>query len=223
MAKVTFRRVLFALLSSFPAQAAATDFDLLALLYPKFPVEEAVEELPPGSRVGVLDWTFGTNPDPVRRLQASGKVTSFRIHLINGPGYNNRALGSYEPHHGLNLNKALESRHYKVINHLTSRAKLWCDLVTVDLVLSPVLEFERLSNKAQQNAVDAVKEGCPRARILLNPRLGTKPLPKYQIEHHGKNPPYCNGCSNSLDGDDAVDIDIERWKRATRSYSNRYV
>lgn len=217
------RRVLLSALSLIPSLATAADFDLLALMYPKFPVAQAIEELPQGSRIGVLDWTFGDNPEPVRRLQASGKVTAFRIHLINGPGANNNVLGPYEPHYRLNLNKALESRHHKVNNHLINRARLWCELVTVDLVISPVLEFERLSNKAQANAVAAVKEGCPRAKILLNPRIGTTAIKGHIVEHHGKNPPPCRGCSNSLDGDDALDINVPAWLGRTRDYAYRYV
>lgn len=217
------KRVLLCILSALPSLTHAADFDLLALMYPKFPVQATVQELPQGSRVGILDWTFGDDPAPVRRLQDSGKVTAFRIHLINGPGANNNVLGPYEPHYGLNLNQALENRHHKIINHLTRRARLWCDLVKVDLTLSPVLEFQGLSVKAQTAAVEAIKEGCPRARILLNPRIGTKALKGFIIEHHGKNPPPCRGCSTSLDGDDVVDIDVPKWLNATKGYEYKYV
>lgn len=216
--------------------SAAESYDALAFMYKKFPVNDFIQELPADSDVAILDWSFGTDTTPIKKLLDSERVDTLFIKLINGPGYNNHKLGKYEPHYGLNLNSALEQNNPKLINHLETRAKIYCDLVKehnessgevfsrqVKLAISPVLEFDHLSNRAQENMIAATKKGCATARIVLNPRLGSSALPNYTIEHHGGNPPACRGkCWTSLDGDELMDTNINKWKKRTRSYEKRF-
>ena len=111
--------MLIILLLSFRVSLASAEgvigVDLLALQHPLFPLEKIISDVPNGSALGVLLDTFGEDRSKISKALNSGKFSSFRIHLANGPGLRNGQLGIYENLSGLNIRsfekKIIEGDH----------------------------------------------------------------------------------------------------------------
>jgi hypothetical protein len=155
-------------------------YDLLALQHPLFPIEEVLGEIPNGSALGVLLDTFGEDRSRITQALSSGKFTSFRIHLANGPGLRNGQLGGYENLSGLTI-RSFES---KILNNdqtllktFVERAKFVNDLATrfpsIKCFLSPVLEHN-LSSESFSKLAEITRQAAPSCLIVNNPVSGWK-------------------------------------------------
>jgi len=193
--------------------------DMLAAQLPGFNMAKAAPYVAPNTALGILDYTFGADIAPIHRLLASGKFSTFRVHLINSSCIANSNCGSYEIGYGYSLagfNAAVLAKNPKIISFLTARSKIYCDLLTnypkVKLLISPVLEH-RLTTSAYQIAADSVLKGCPKVQLVNNPVTGKGERYKGAwIEAHATSVP---ADIYSWDGIDATDGNVQAWINQT--------
>lgn len=171
-----------------------------------------------GTPLGTLDWTFGTGTKKLEDWLSKVHPKYWRIHLLNGPCVRAGNCGPYEPVFGYSvasLDLAIRQRTPKLIKHVRDRVKIYKELSikfpdTVFLV-SPILEHN-LSDAAWRVLADVVKNNWPEVRLVNNPMNPSGE--RYRgawIEGHGQEG-RLDAELNSLDGDSASDIDIQKWK-----------
>lgn len=211
-------------------QAANIGQDYLALQQKNFSVKEAIKYALPNTPVGLLDWTFGTSLEPLRSLLASSTPPSLvRVHLINAVCVRNRNCFPYEPAYGLSiqgLDTALRNKNSSVTKHLKARTKVYRDLAerfpNTKFLVSPLLEHNA-SSAAFRSAANSVLSVWPTVQ-LVNSAMecnGERYKGAYR-ECHGD---VIKGQAeiNSLDGEDATDINMPKFVKATASQVVRFI
>lgn len=199
-------------------------YDILFLQHPRVRAQKLLPVLPEKFCGGNLDWTSGTSLRNLKLLLNSGRVSSWRTHLLNGPGLRNNRLGSYEPHHGYNarsFNSLWERGGGRLKSHLAKRARAYCSLFQpypdVELNLSPTLEHN-LTSKAFKRQAAVIKKNCPRAVVVDNPVAGVASTKGFKIERHGAKVRGLKApCNVSLDGESLFEVNIKKWRESNPS------
>lgn len=169
--------------------------------------------------LGYLYGTFDDNGACLKKLANTGKVSTLRVHLLNGPGLRNRALGSYEPHRRFDIKSfsaAVERGDPAATRDLIARARDVEEATRGKIskcFISGVLEHD-LSNKAAQKVVDLLRIHAPSCRVVNNPLSSSAAvLPNTVHELHGEKPGLKGSCIVSLDGKRASSVDIGAYLR----------
>jgi len=166
--------------------------------------------------IGYLVGTFDDDAQCLQRIVATNKLKSARIHLLNGPGLRNRALGAYEPHRRhtvATFSAAVERGDKDVTTAIAERAKKIESITKGKLrcLLSGVLEHD-LSTKAAAKVVEILRANAPSCRVVNNPvSLRAAVLPNTIHELHGEKPSLKAPCVVSLDGIRAVAVDMPAY------------
>lgn len=150
------------------------------------------KEIESESAIGVLDGTFGDVAPALDKLLATGKVSMWRAHLINGTCWRNRVCEKGEPRP--NDIPAMQKRAAKF-------EALYKKYPHIPYFLSPVLEHDEKDPRVVQNWVQKVREAAPNAGIVISAFSGAT-LPGIRVEKHGN---QAKGDIISNDGESLFD------------------
>lgn len=195
--------LLASLLFAVSTKAQTRGLDLIGLAM--LDVDMIAEELPQGHAVGILDGTFGDPAPAMDRLLSTGKVSMWRVHLLNGPCHRNKNCASDEPKIGDIA--AMQRRAAKW-------EKLYKKYPDIPYFISPVLEHDEKDPRKVLGWVTKIREAAPNARIIVNAFMGAT-LPDIQVERHGYG--GNRAAVVSPDGIDVTDMNIDKLKRENRS------
>lgn len=197
-------------------------FDVLALMHNRTDAKAIGRRIKPGTPIGVLDYTFGTDIQHVRDLLSGGRVGVLRVHLINAVCARNRRC---QPSDGVAYRKDSKGldraiRNGEADSQVRNRVrvfKLLFDEFHVPTWISPLLEHDQ-SQEAWVHLGRLIKEEWPVVRLVNSPHsgYGGNALGAL-IEHHGSTPSRDN--MSSLDGDDLYSLGSsgrQRWRDRTR-------
>lgn len=190
--------------------------DLLALQQKNFQSQKAIRFSQSRNSLGILDWTFGTEPSPVVSYLRGVNPRIFRIHIINGPCIRNGNCGPYEISHGYNkasFDLQIRARNPRILSWYKSRIQLWHTISNqfpeTEFIISPELEHD-LSTESWRVLADATLSVWPGVRLSNSPDGGV-PAQLYQnalLERHG-NKNIGDANIVSLDGVDATQINMQ--------------
>lgn len=196
--------------------------DLLGAQQPNFDYKSAAQFIPTASPLGFLDHTFGNSIAPIRYLITNIRPRFVRVHFLNTVCVRNRNCGRYEPVAGYSissLDKAIQKKDPKVINHLIDRVNVWKKLAQENpgtfFLVSPALEHN-MQKQSWRVLADVILTTWPGVQ-LVNNGMGGVSVEEYRgawVERHGKND--AGDQINSLDGEDITDIKVPAWLKKTR-------
>lgn len=197
--------------------------DFLGLQQKNFDVQSAIKHNNIGLATGNLDWTFGTDIEPVKKILNQLKPSFYRVHFINGPCIRNRNCGSYEYSRGLSIDKfnaAILNKDKQILNTFKERVKLYCSLIpqypNTKFGFSPVLEHN-LTPEAYEVLADVTLNTCPGVQLVNNP-VNTNAGKKYKgawIERHGSGNVIVGADIVSTDGEGISDLSIAEFSKKT--------
>lgn len=182
-------RIILALLFLVETSQAQYGADYLALQSESFNYEEAERLAHKDFALGSLDYTFGSDITPVHYFLSGGKVSVYRVHLLDGTCVRNSVCGKGYPLRRYTV-RTFESAALKgdlrLYRFLSERVSLYCSLhfefPSVRFILSPVLEHN-LSEAAWRKLARHVKHLCP-VEIINSGTTGVR-FRGYLNEMHG--------------------------------------
>lgn len=181
----------------FPGESLATPgYDVLGLAMQDVGmVANAIEA---NTAIGVLDGTFGDAEAPLEKVLKTGKVSSFRAHLLNGTCWRNHNCEGNEP-------KVTD------IKAITKRAKKFeathQKYPNVKCYVSPVLEHDVKDQTLVRRWYDALRLGAPSCTPVCSAFTGWCP-PGVLKEVHG----------NTITGDISSNDGVSLYDAETPGY-----
>lgn len=176
---------------------------------------------------GWLDNTFNPQGCPnAEILMKAKRPVVIRVHILNGPGMNNKRLEKHEIHYGLSRDR-LDSkiRHENKAFLSKFRARLYTLKQLLDLrtkgaltvFVSPCLEC-KLSKAARKVLLEEIAVALPFAYLVDNPASGSC-LKGFICERHGE----LAGDISDMDGSSFFDLNIDTWEAKTKNSVLRFV
>lgn len=188
--------------------------DYLALQQKNFNAFKAGESLKCCDATGNLDWTFGSDMQPVEQILLA-KPKFHRVHFFNGACIRGGNCGPYEISRGYNVatwDKAIRNKNAKILTHLKNRVVLYRDACNrhpdTKCLASPELEHN-LSKKAYRVLADTILDVWPSVQLVNSP-VGGIQIESYRgawIERHGSKP-QSDADIVSTDGEEITDLNI---------------
>jgi hypothetical protein len=184
------------------AEAQYKGLDLLGLAMQDCPM--IAETITNKTAIGVLEGTFGDPMPCLERLISTGKVSSFRVHLINGPCWRNHDCAADEP-------SPLDS---EALETLAARWQEFADRhKNVACFISPVLEHDIKDRKKVTEIFNLVKLKAPRCTVVQSIVSGEHAADVME-ECHGNN---ANCYITSNDGESLFDADAADYKKSGKA------
>lgn len=191
----------------------------LGLCHPKYPVGQLLQTFPADHMVfRWLDHAFNPkNSKNAVLLLKQPKMKKVSVHIINGPGLNNRRVQPHEITYGYTnekLVRELQSSSERFIKKFRARLVALRAIIDkkhpdypIDLAISPWLERTPLANrKVMERLWSETIRIFPEAHMIDNPVQGNfikTPNWRFLKEKHGANPGP---------GIDIYDLDGEDWE-----------
>lgn len=195
----------------------------LGLCHPKFDIAALLRSFDNATvvRCGWLDNFF--NPKGARnaqRLLDLPKPKFIRVHIINGPGLNNKRPQPHEITAG-ETNESLVKKLLKGEKRFLAKFRARLEAVkaltekatatgSLELAISPWLEHAPIPEKAFRVLAEQVEDILPHALIVDNPVRGGF-LRGFLREKHGFDPGPCDIVD--LDGVDYRDVDLPTYAK----------
>lgn len=171
------------------------------------------------------DETFGNRTDTWTHALWSNKVGVARIHIANATCVRNRACHKAELLYGYtiqSLESAVASQNPGLFNKLCAKAQaldgLSAQFPHIQVFISGMLEHD-LSRPSAEKVVNLMRRCAPRVKgIVDSPVKKVYPqIPGSFLECHGTK--FQGTCPFvSLDGEDALDVDLEAAKQKATMY-----
>lgn len=178
---------------------------------------------------GWLEESFGSVCECGKRVLASRKDKTIRVHLINSPCMRNKRCDKSDVLYKQSIASAsrkmvkprsdVRRKFDRVLERFKRR--LAASKGTVTCYVSPCLECD-LYGSARKAMLNAVSVALPQCVLVDNPLKGSC-VEGTVCERHGDNPKLSSPCIADLDGVEAESvIDIRRYYRNTRECDLRF-
>lgn len=190
---------------------------LLGLNHPRMDFVRAMQCFrgAPVINTGWLDNFFGASNRNAERLMLLPRHKRIRVHIMNGPGLNNRRVQPHEITAGEtteSVTRKIERGNPQFLAKFAARCKVIAEIFAradsglTEFYVSPWLERGATTRKAFNVLADIVAREIPQAAIVDNPVRGGF-FPGFLREFHGIKAPKDVDIAD-LDGIDAAEVDL---------------
>lgn len=176
-----------------------TGLDLLALA--RFDAAMVARNIPKGTAIGALQGTFGDVVPNLDKLLATGKVSAFRVHLVNTVCRRNKNCENGEP-------------AQTDFSTYTARARQFGALAAkypqVACFISPSLEHDEKNVSIVSRWIDIIRREAPTCKVVVSAFTGVVPAGVIREKHGNAQ----TGQIVSNDGDNLFDSDSTKYRTA---------